>query len=102
MRNDIFKGLKALAKQWEEEDTASVEKFRKEGLMDLDNGAWNDIWPVVNYNPPCLKCKAKLRYNFGLDLFQCPRCGAWIFGGEYDYSNLPDYDDIDAIEKLYH
>lgn len=101
MSNKLFDRLAALEEEWRKQDEADVKRFRSEGLMDLDNGAWNDIWPVMDYNPPCLKCKTKLRYNYGLNLFQCPSCGAWIFANDYEYGDLPGFDDPEAIEALY-
>ena len=93
--------LAIIQDEWRLRDVTDVKRYCAEGLMEFDNGAWNDIWPVVDYNPPCLECGHELMYNYGLDLFQCPRCGAWIFGSEYDYSELPSYDDVEAVKELY-
>lgn len=101
MDKSLFETLVDLTNEWRLEDETDVLRYFTDGLMDLDNGAWNDIWPVMDYNPPCLHCGAQLKYNEGLNLFQCPRCGSWIFANEYEYGELPDRDDVEAVRALF-
>lgn len=68
--------------------------LRDEGLMDLNNGAWDDDYDILGYLPPCPKCKAKMRYNDGADLLQCPECGYTVVGMDYPYHDMPSWDEI--------
>lgn len=76
-------------------DEATIRELKEDGLLDLDNGAWNGIYYILGYNPPCPTCGAQMRYNWGLGMLQCPSCGLYIWDGDYDYSEMPEKEDID-------
>ena len=71
---------------------ASVLKSR--GIMDLDNGNWDDEYDILRYLPPCPVCRSKMRYCYNADLLQCPDCGYVIFGIDYPYHEMPFPDEI--------
>lgn len=87
--------FKKMTDEWKRHDEAAIQNLREEGLLDLNNGAWDDTYDILGYNPPCPSCGFQMRYNWGAGLLQCPNCGKLIFDGDFDYSDMPDRQDID-------
>ncbi len=74
--------------------TEVVEVFKEKGLMELDNGAWDDEYEILGYLPPCPRCRSKMRFNDAADLLHCPECGYSVCGSDYPYRDMPDAESI--------
>ena len=70
------------------------ETLEKEGLWDLNCGAWDDNYDILGYLPPCPNCHHKMRFNDNANMLQCPECGYYMQGDEYPYRNMPSWDEI--------
>lgn len=95
MDKDVLMVLADAQKRHDELNKQAIKSLREEGLLELNNGAWNDTYDILDYNPACPNCGAKMMYNWGADLLQCPHCGNLIFGNDYNYRDAPEKSDID-------
>ena len=93
--DSIIDNFRKMAEEWKRQDEETISRLREEGLLELNNGAWDDTYDILGYNPPCPKCRTEMRYNWCAGLLQCPNCGELIFDGDFDYTNMPEKEDID-------
>ena len=82
--DSIIDNFRKMAEEWKRQDEETINRLREEGLLELNNGAWDDTYDILGYNPPCPKCRT-----------ECPNCGELIFDGDFDYSSMPEKEDID-------
>lgn len=70
------------------------EKLIESDLWNTNSGCWDDDYDILGYQPPCPACHHPMKFNDAVDMLQCPKCGYYVEGSDYPYTNMPSWDEI--------
>ena len=71
-----------------------IERLKAVDVWALDCGAWDDMYDVLGYLPPCPRCRTQMRFNEAANMLQCAACGYALDGDDYPYQSMPARDEI--------